>query len=310
MKKKIYVYSFYRFKILKKTNQIKDKLEKLSTNKIIYGTILVAEEGINGSISGTQNDLNRFIIDLKKLLRIRKLIVKISRNQYIPFYRLKIKLKKEIITIGDKSIKPETLSGKQVLPRNWDKIINNKNYFIIDTRNYYEVSIGTFKNSNNPKTKSFKGFPNYIRKQNLNKNQPIALFCTGGIRCEKASSYMLKNGFKNVCQLDGGILNYLEFKKNKRDSSWAGECFVFDDRVSLNNKLSKGSYDQCYGCRHPISNDDKRLKSYVKGVSCKYCIMDKPIKKIRSSTMRQNQIDKNEILNLNHPFKRINETDL
>ena len=270
----------------------------------------MAEEGINGSISGTQNDLNKFIIDLKKLLRIRKLIVKISRNQYIPFYRLKIKLKKEIITIGDKSIKPETLSGKQVLPRNWDKIINNKNYFIIDTRNYYEVSIGTFKNSNNPKTKSFKEFPNYIRKQNLNKNQPIALFCTGGIRCEKASSYMLKNGFKNVCQLDGGILNYLEFKKNKRDSSWTGECFVFDDRVSLNNKLSKGSYDQCYGCRHPISNDDKTLKSYVKGVSCKYCVMDKPIKKIRSSTMRQNQIDKNEILNLNHPFKRINETDL
>ena len=227
------------------------------------------------------------------------------KNKFIPFYRLKIRLKKEIVTIGDKTIKPEKITGKHIDPKNWDKIINNKKYMIIDTRNNYEVRIGSFKNAINPKTKSFREFPKFIEKLNIKKKQPIAMFCTGGIRCEKSSSYLLKNGFKDVSQLDGGILNYLEVKKKDKSISWKGECFVFDNRVAVNNKLDKGSYEQCYGCRHPITKHDMKLKSYKKGATCKYCIKTKTETKIQSSTTRQNQIDIAEKNYTNHSFKKI-----
>ena len=305
MKKKIFVYTFYRFKDLNRIKIIKKKLNIFLYGKLIYGTILIAREGINGTISGPKNELDEFIINLKKLIKIRKLSIKISNNNFIPFYRLKIRLKKEIVTIGKKSIKPEKLSGKYIAPKDWDKILNSKHYIIIDTRNDYEIDIGTFKNSINPKTQSFREFPKYIKKQRFKKTQPIAMFCTGGIRCEKASSYLLENGFKNVCQLDGGILNYLEFKKNKKTTSWIGECFVFDNRVSINRSLEKGTYDQCFGCRHPISENEKKLKSYKKGISCKYCINSRNEKQISSSTTRQNQIDEAKKNNKNHSFKKI-----
>ena len=301
----IYIYTFYRFKSLISIKSIKIKLDKCSKNKLILGTVLLDKEGVNGTISGTKKDLNAFIRLIKKTLKIRKLSIKISQNEFIPFYRLKIRLKKEIVTIGDKSIKPERLTGKHVNPIKWDKIINNKKYVIIDTRNDYEVSIGTFKNAVNPKTMSFREFPKFIEKLEIKKNQPIAMFCTGGIRCEKASSYLLKSGYKDVSQLDGGILNYLEVKKNKKNSSWRGECFVFDNRVAINNKLVKGSFEQCYGCRHPITKKDMKLKSYKKGATCKYCINLKTKTKIQSSTTRQSQIDIAEKNNANHSFKKI-----
>ena len=302
---KIYIYTFYRFKDLKKISFLKANLEKFSKNKIILGTILLANEGINGTISGKKNDLDKFILGIKKLLKIRKLSLKVSNNQFIPFYRLKIRLKKEIVTIGNISINPEKISGKYVPPKEWDNIINNKKYLIIDTRNEYEVKIGSFKNALKPKTKSFRNFPDYINKLNIDKNQPIAMFCTGGIRCEKASSYLIKNGFKNVSQLEGGILNYLEHKKNKKQKTWNGECFVFDNRVSVDDTLNKGSYEQCYGCRHPITKKDMKLKSYVKGATCKYCINKKTITKIKNSLVRQSQIDNAELKKELHPFRKI-----
>ena len=305
MKENIYVYTFYRFKLLNKIKLLKNKFYKFSKNKNIYGSILIAEEGINGTISGTKKDLDEFITYTKKLIKIRKISLKISTNQFIPFYRLKIRLKKEIVTIGDKSIRPEKLTGLHIHPKDWDKIVNNKNYIIIDTRNEYEVNIGYFKNSINPKIKSFREFPKYIRREKIKKNQPIAMFCTGGIRCEKASSYLIREGYKNVSQLDGGILNYLEYKKKKHDTEWVGECFVFDNRVSVDKSLKKGKYDQCYGCRHPISEVDKKLKSYKKGVSCKYCIYKRSKKQMISSNTRQKQIDTAEKEGKNHPFKKI-----
>ena len=308
LKEKIYIYNFYRFKELKNIKFIKSQLDKFSQDKLILGTILIANEGINGTVSGTKTNLDFLITYIKTILRIKKLSLKISENQFIPFYRLKIRLKKEIVTIGDKSIKPNRKSRKYILPKNWDKVIKNNNYLIIDTRNEYEVSIGTFKNATNPRTKSFRDFPGYIKKLNLDKNQPIAMFCTGGIRCEKASSYLITNGFKDVSQLDGGILNYLEYKKNKKINTWKGECFVFDNRVSLNKYLDKGSHDQCYGCRHPITKEDKKLKSYVKGASCKYCIDEKSYKKITSSLVRQKQIDIAEKDKKKHSFKKIYST--
>jgi UPF0176 protein len=218
---------------------------------------------------------------------------------------LKIRLKKEIVTIGDKTIKPEKFTGKHIDPIEWDKIINNKKYIIIDTRNDYEVKIGSFKNAINPKTNSFREFPKFIKKLNLEKKQPIAMFCTGGIRCEKASSFLLKNGYKDISQLDGGILNYLEIKKNKKNTSWKGECFVFDNRVSVNKRLDKGIYEQCYGCRSPITKKDMKLKSYKKGATCKYCINLKTKIKIKSSVTRQSQIDIAEKNHTNHSFRKI-----
>ena len=305
IKEKIYIYTFYRFKKFTGIKAVKAMIDKSLKNKLILGTVLLANEGINGTISGTQKDLNEFIYFIKQTLRIRKLSIKISQNKFIPFYRLKIRLKKEIVTIGDKTIKPERLTGKHVNPMKWDKIINNKKYIVIDTRNDYEVSIGSFNNAINLKTRSFREFPKFIKKLNLKKNQPVAMFCTGGIRCEKASSYLLKNGYKDVSQLDGGILNYLEIKKNKKCTSWKGECFVFDNRVSVNSVLDKGIYEQCYGCRHPITKEDMMLKSYKKGATCKYCINLKTKSKIQSSSTRQNQIDVAEKNDTKHSFRKI-----
>jgi len=305
IKDKIFIYTFYRFKNFTNIKAIKLMLDKSLKNKLILGTVLLANEGINGTISGTEKDLNEFIFLIKKTLKIRKLSIKISQNKFIPFYRLKIRLKKEIVTIGDKTIKPEKITGIHIHPKKWDKIIHDKKYLIIDTRNDYEVSVGSFKNAIDPKIKSFREFPKFIEKMNMKKNQPIAMFCTGGIRCEKASSYLLKNGYKNISQLDGGILNYLEIKKNVEDTSWQGECFVFDNRVAINNKLEKGSYEQCYGCRHPITKQDMKLKSYKKGATCKYCIEIKTKEKINSSITRQKQINHAEKIQINHPFKKI-----
>ena len=301
----IYIYTFYRFKNITDIRTKKTILDKYIKNKLILGTILLANEGVNGTVSGTKKDLNNFLSLIRKILKIKKMSIKISQNAFIPFYRLKIRLKKEIVTIGDKTIKPEKITGKHIDPIKWDKIIDNKKYLIIDTRNDYEVTIGSFKNAINPKTKSFKDFPKFIEKLDIKKNQPIAMFCTGGIRCEKASSYLLKNGYKNVSQLDGGILNYLEVKKNIKSSSWTGECFVFDNRVAINKKLEEGSYKQCYGCRHPITKQDMKLNSYKKGATCKYCIKVKTSQKIFSSSVRQDQIDKAEFDKIDHPFKKI-----
>tara|TARA_B100001094_G_C18184376_1_gene802835 strand:- start:2675 stop:3607 length:933 start_codon:yes stop_codon:yes gene_type:complete len=305
LKEKIYIYSFYRFKNLKNIRSLKTILEKFSKNKLILGTILLANEGINGTISGTKKDLDVIITKIKQIIKIRKISLKVSKNQFIPFYRLKIRLKKEIVTIGDSSIKPEKKSGKHIPPKKWDKIVNSSKYLLIDTRNDYEVGIGSFKNSLNPKTKSFRNFPEYIKQLNIDKNYPIAMFCTGGIRCEKASSYLIKNGFKDVSQLDGGILNYLEYKKNKKTNTWQGECFVFDNRVSVDKNLNKGLHDQCYGCRQPITKEDMKHRSYIKGVSCKYCINAKTDTKKNSSLVRQKQIDLAENRKYNHSFKKI-----
>ena len=304
IKDQIYIYTFYRFKKFTSIKSIKIKLDKSLKNKLILGTVLLANEGINGTISGTEKDLNDFISLIKQILKIKRLSIKISQNNFIPFYRLKIRIKKEIVTLGDKTINPEKITGKYIDPKKWDRIVNNKKYIIIDTRNDYEISIGTFVNAINPKTKSFREFPKFIENLNIKKNQPIAMFCTGGIRCEKASSFLIKNGFKDISQLDGGILNYLEVKKNNKINSWKGECFVFDNRVAVNNKIEKGTYEQCYGCRHPITNKDMELKSYKKGATCKYCIGLKSKSKIQSSSTRQNQIDMAEKNFKSHSFKK------
>ena len=243
------------------------ELEKRS----IRGTLLLAEEGINGTISGIETDLLDFLNWLQKDPRFSDLDYKLSYHENAPFYRTKVKLKKEIVTMGVDGIDPNKVVGTYVEAKDWNELISDPDVILIDTRNDYEVDIGTFEGALNPNTKNFRDFPDYVDENfGPETNKKIAMFCTGGIRCEKASAYMKEQGFDEVFHLKGGILKYLE-KVDECESKWNGECFVFDDRVAVNHSLEKGQYDQCHACRHPITEQDKQSPHYVSGVSCHLC---------------------------------------
>lgn len=278
---------------------IKSELSSLN----ILGTIIIGEEGINGTISGNESSLNNAITALKSINLFQDLDLKESYSAKKPFLRLKIKIKEEIVSMGLKDIDPTIQAGQYIVPEEWNNLINDNNTVLIDTRNNYEYSIGSFENSINPKTNNFKEFPNWVDKQGFNesdkKSKNFAMFCTGGIRCEKASSYMKNQGFKNVFHLKGGILKYLE-NINTKDSKWKGECFVFDDRVSVKHDLSEGEYDLCHGCRTPITEQDKLSPNYVKGVSCEHCINEKTIEQVNRYKSRQKQINLAKTKNENH----------
>jgi len=272
-------------------NEIRIKFKELS----IYGTILVGQEGINGTISASSKEkLSLALNFIQSKKGFNDLDIKWSSSQKNPFVRLKVKLKKEIVTIGDETIDPTETVGEYVEPKDWNNLIDHQDTIIIDTRNNYEYSIGTFRDSLNPKTTKFREFPRWINKQKFTakdkKNKKIAMFCTGGIRCEKASSLMKKQGFENVYHLKGGILKYFETIAED-ESRWEGECFVFDDRVSVKHDLSEGTYDMCHGCRMPITSEDKESQRYIRGVACPNCF-DKTSEKQKSRYMsRQKQVD-------------------
>lgn len=288
------VAALYKFSSIqdpeKLHNEIRINLKKLS----IYGTILVGKEGINGTISGKEEKLVKAITFIKSIEGFSKIDIKTSKSKVNPFVRLKIKHKKEIVTIGDKSIDPNEMVGDYIEPENWNNLISDKNTILIDTRNDYEYSIGTFKNAINPNTVKFREFPEWVKNQNFTehdkKNKNIAMFCTGGIRCEKASSMMLKDGFKNVSHLKGGILNYFE-SVSQENSLWKGECFVFDDRVSVKHDLSEGTYDMCHGCRMPITELDKTSEKYIRGVACPNCYESTTNEQKKRYLSRQKQVD-------------------
>ena len=289
------VAALYKFSKIQDPLELHNKLRIKLKDLCVYGTILVANEGLNGTISASNNEkLMSALNFIKSIKGFDDLDIKYSTSEKNPFVRLKVKLKKEIVTMGDESIDPTMLVGEYVDPKDWNDLIDDKNTIIIDTRNNYEYSIGTFKNSINPETKKFKEFPKWIDKKEFTKdeknNKNIAMFCTGGIRCEKASSLMKKEGFKNVYHLKGGILKYFE-SISVDNSKWEGECFVFDDRVSVKQDLSEGTYDMCHGCRMPITEDDKKSKKYIRGVACSSCF-DKTTKEQKSRYMsRQKQVD-------------------
>ncbi len=291
-KKNIFVYSFYRFIKIKNRKLIKLQVLNFLKKTSIRGTFLIANEGINASLSGEESELNSSIMIIKKILNIRKLQIKVGETNSHSFNKLKVRIKNEIVSLGVGSLEINKLTGKYISPKKWDKFISQKNIKLIDTRNIYEINIGKFKNSINPKTKSFRDFPKRFKDLNLPKSQKIAMYCTGGIRCEKASSYLKKKGYKNIHQLDGGIINYLDFKNNSKNSSqWTGDCFVFDNRVSINKYLLKGKYYQCYGCRSPISKKDLKSEYYLKGVHCPKCVDLRSDKQKKKSLMRQKQIE-------------------
>ncbi len=303
---KLFVYSFYRFINIINKVALSIKLKQFCHDKKIKGTVLIADEGINGSISGNKIYLNTFIKILKHECNIRQLSLKINETNFIPFNKMKVKLKKEIVSFGNSNLSSHSNGKNKLIPSDWAKLISDKSVKLIDVRNKYEINIGKFKNSINPNTNYFREFPKAVKNFKIKKSDTIAMYCTGGIRCEKASNFLKKKGFKNVYELDGGILNFFEYFKNKETLNlYKGECFVFDDRVSVTKKLKKGKYDQCHGCRMPLLNSEKKSKYYVKGVQCPKCYMTRTPKQKKRSATRQRQIDLAEESKLDHPFKKL-----
>jgi len=256
----------------------------------IRGTLLLAREGINGTISGSDSAINKALDYLNGDKRLRDLDYKFSYSETVPFKRLKVKLKKEIVTLGIADVDPTCTVGTYVKPRDWNELISDPEVVLIDTRNNYEFEIGSFKGAINPNTETFRQFPSYTQK-NLEqyRNKKIAMFCTGGIRCEKSTAYLKSEGFENVYHLQGGILNYLE-QIEEEESLWIGECFVFDDRVAIKHNLELGRFDQCHACRYPITKEDKTHLHYEKGVSCPRCYGSKNITQINRYREREKQI--------------------
>lgn len=265
------VAALYRFVRLEDYENLRDPLLEFCEARGIRGTLLLADEGINGTIAGTQQAISELLAYLRRDDRLADLDCKFSYNTDRPFLRMKVKLKKEIVTMGRPGIDPNQCVGRYASPEEWNALVDDPDCLVIDTRNNYEVEIGTFKDAINPNTTSFREFPEWV-EENLdpNKHKKVAMFCTGGIRCEKSTSLLVSMGFEDVWHLQGGILNYLENTPVER-TRWDGECFVFDSRVSVDHHLQKGSYDQCYACRFPIDDAHKASELYVPGVSCPRC---------------------------------------
>ena len=284
------ILSFYEFCDLDvdKVTKNKNKIFETCKNNSILGTIILSIEGINGTVSGSSDSidiLNQLMKDLGY-----KCNIKFSVSEKKPFKRLKVKIQKEIVTFMNLG-KSAKNTGTFIAPEDWDDFISNEDVKLIDVRNFYETVIGKFPKSIDPNTETFTDFINYIDKElSANKDQKIAMYCTGGIRCEKASSYMKDIGFNNIFQLEGGIINYLN-KVEENKGSWDGECFVFDERVSLKYNSEIGNYELCHGCRNPIDEEDKRSIYFEEGVSCPNCINVRSDEQNEKSRQRQAQIN-------------------
>jgi len=263
-----HIFGFYKFKRLSGLKKLKKTFQEKLIQNGARGTIIFSKEGINGTISGRKNNIQKIKRKLKNLCKIKHFDSENnSTNNFQPFHRGKTKIKREVVPIGIQVLSSQKLNNS-VEPKKWNSLIKEKGIKIIDARKPFEYQVGTFKGAENPNINNFKDFPKYLKK--FNKKNKIAMFCTGGIRCEKVSAYLKRKGFKNTFQLKGGILNYLK-KIDKKQSLWKGECYVFDNRVSVKHKLKIGTYSMCSGCRKPISTQEKKSKKYVEGVSCPKC---------------------------------------
>lgn len=271
MKQDYVVSALYHFVRLDNFQELKAPLLDTMLQNQVKGTLLLAAEGINGTIAGTRQGIDNVLTWIRSDDRLSKVETKESYTETMPFYRSKVKLKKEIVTMGVEGIDPRHIVGTYVKPQDWNALLDDPEVVLIDTRNDYEYQIGSFERAINPKTDTFREFPDYV-KDNLNpeKHKKVAMFCTGGIRCEKSTAFLKEQGFEEVYHLQGGILKYLE-EVPKEQTKWHGECFVFDNRVAVNHDLEQGSYDQCYACRYPITEQDKQSQYYQKGVSCPHC---------------------------------------
>ena len=265
------VAALYHFTPFPDPEALKAPLAKLACANGVRGTLLLAREGINGTIAGTRTGIDALLAHIRALPGCAGLVWKESTAATMPFGRMKVRVKSEIVTMGQPDVNPLAAIGHYVAPKDWNALISAPDVAVIDTRNDYEVEIGTFDGAVDPGTKSFRDFPAWWQ-ENAHRfhNKRIAMFCTGGIRCEKSTNYLMSQGIENVFHLQGGILKYLE-EVPQADSLWQGECFVFDQRVSLGHGLTHGSYDLCHACRRPLSAADKSRPEYEDGVSCHRC---------------------------------------
>lgn len=287
--------ALYKFVSLPNFKELQAPVLAACQSNHIKGTLLLAEEGINGTIAGLPDDVHRLLHFLRSdpcfENKLSDLEHKESFADEHPFYRMKVKLKKEIVTLGVQGVSPTKKVGTYVKPEDWNALISDPDVVLIDTRNDYEVDIGTFKGAIDPKTTTFREFPEYVAKHfDKTKHKKVAMFCTGGIRCEKASSYMMDQGFEEVFHLQGGILKYLETVPESQ-SMWQGECFVFDQRVAVKHNLEVGEFDQCFACRHPLSPAEMLSAQYVAGVSCPHCFDKISAEKRASLIERQKQVE-------------------
>lgn len=282
--------ALYKFVSLPQYQSLQTPILDACNRYQIKGTLLLAAEGINGTIAGAPDDIRAVLAYLRAYPELSDLEHKESYADKHPFYRMKVKLKKEIVTMGVPDVDPNQVVGTYVKPEDWNALISDPEVILLDTRNDYEVHIGTFKGALDPKTTTFREFPQYVA-QNLDKtkHKKVAMFCTGGIRCEKASSFMKQQGFEEVYHLQGGILKYLETVP-KEQSMWEGECFVFDQRVAVKHGLEVGEFDQCYACRMPLSPDELKSPMYTPGISCPHCYTKTSEQKKAALTERQKQV--------------------
>ncbi len=296
------VFSFYKFIHIKSLKKNKSLISKYLVKNNIKGTIIVSKEGLNGAISGQSKNIEKIINRIKFKLSFKKFDnSNKSKSLFQPFHKLKVKIKNEIVPMNLILEPKERNLETHLNPKDWNELIKKKDTYIIDARKPFEYNVGTFKKSINPNIDNFRDFPKYLTR--LKKNKPVAMFCTGGIRCEKTSAYLKKKGFENIFQLNGGILNYLQ-KIKKKDSLWKGECFVFDNRISLKHGLKAGSYLMCSGCRKPISPKDKKSKKYEEGVSCPNCHDNLTDNQKARFRMRQKQINLAKKSGSKHIFQK------
>ena len=306
----IVVSALYHFATLEDYKLLRQPLYDFMVEKGIKGTILLAHEGINGTVAGPQESISQLHSWLRSDERLKDFRSKESYDESMPFYRTRVKLKKEIVTMGVPEIDPKQIVGTYVKAEDWNELISDPDVLLIDTRNAYEVAIGTFKKAVNPKTETFRQFPDYVQS-NMNpaKQKKVAMFCTGGIRCEKSTAFLKSQGFEEVYHLQGGILKYLETVP-EAESLWQGECFVFDNRVSVNHQLEKGSYDQCHACRLPITEEDKLDAHYVQGVSCPSCYDKKSEKQQKRFAERERQMQLAKSRGEEHLGSEVNDISL
>ena len=287
----VVVAALYRFARFPEFETYRQPLLDCLLAAEVRGTLLLAAEGINGTIAGPRAGIDRVLGFLQQDSRFAGLEVKESSVDENPFYRTKVKLKKEIVTMGVAGIDPNKIVGTYVEARDWNALIADPEVLLLDTRNKYEVEIGSFAGAVNPGTDSFREFPDYVKKQlDPGKHKKVAMFCTGGIRCEKSTAYLREQGFEEVYHLKGGILKYLE-EVPESESKWEGECFVFDNRVTVNHQLERGSFDQCHACRMPITEQDKQREEYQPGVSCQHCLGAQSPEQRQRYAERERQIE-------------------
>lgn len=267
----VVVCALYKFVSLNDFESLREPLLATMNKWQVRGTLLLAQEGINGTVAGSRQGIDNLLAWLQQQPALGNIDCKESYTNKSPFLRTKVKLKKEIVTMGVEGIDPKRVVGTYVEPKAWNALISDPEVLVVDTRNDYEVQVGTFTHALNPNTVSFREFPQYVKEHlDPSKHKKVAMFCTGGIRCEKSTAYLKEQGFDEVYHLKGGILKYLE-EVPEQETLWQGECFVFDDRVTVDHQLQKGSYDQCHACRLPITDEDKNSEHYIQGVSCPYC---------------------------------------